>query len=146
MMLKGILAISGQSGLYRLIAETKSRIIVESITTGKRMPASSSAKVSTLEDITVFTHSGDVPLKEIFRKMNAKEEGGPAPDAKSPEKDIRKYFGELVPDYNQNKVYLSDIRKIIAWYNVLQGKAMLDFSDSPEESPAEPGEEEPKSE
>jgi hypothetical protein len=145
-MLKGILAISGQPGLYKLVAETKSRIIVESLTTGKRMPASASAKISTLEDIAVFTHSGDVPLKDIFRRIDTKEDGGQALDAKSPEKDVRKYFEELVPDYDQDKVYLSDIRKVIAWYNILQEKAMLDFSAIPEESQPENVEEEPKSE
>ncbi len=145
-MLKGILAISGQPGLYKLIAETKSRIIVESLTTGKRMPASTSAKISALEDIAVFTHSGDVPLKDIFRKIDTKEGGGPAPDAKSPDKDVRKYFEELIPDYDQDKVYLSDIRKVIAWYNILQETSMLDFSPVPEETSAESGEEEPKSE
>lgn len=145
-MLKGILAISGQPGLYKLVAETKSRIIVESLTTGKRIPTSTSAKISTLEDIAVFTYSGDVPLKEIFRIIDLKEKGGPAPDSKLPEKEVRKYFEELVPDYDQDKVYLSDIRKVISWYNILQGKAMLDFSSLPEENPAEGGEEEQKSE
>jgi hypothetical protein len=128
-MLKGILSISGQPGLYRLVAETKNRIIVESLTTGKRMSVSVTAKISSLEDIEVFTHSGDVPLKDIFKRIHVHEDGGPSIDSKSPDKNIKKYFEILVPDYNQEKVYLSDIKKVLLWYNLLQGKNLLEFKE-----------------
>lgn len=74
-MLKGILSISGQPGLFRMVAEAKNRIIVESLLNGKRMPVSSTARVSSLEDIAVYTSGGDLPLKEILRKISAREAG-----------------------------------------------------------------------
>lgn len=74
-MLKGILSISGQPGLYKQIAEAKNRIIVESLTTGKRMPASGSAKISSLEEIAVFTREGDIPLREVFKRISEHENG-----------------------------------------------------------------------
>jgi hypothetical protein len=133
-MLKGILSISGEPGLYRLAAETKNRIIVESLITAKRMSVSVTAKISSLEDIAVFTHSGDVPLKDIFRKIFEHENGGPSIDPKSPEKDIKQYFGIMVPDYNQERVYFSDIKKVFLWYNILQGKGLLDFNEDEEKA------------
>lgn len=132
-MLKGILSISGQPGLFKLVAETKNRIIVESLATGKRMPANPTAKIISLEDIAVFTASGDIPLNDILKKIHLHENGGVSIDSKSPDKDIRKYFEILVPDYDQDKVYLSDIKKIILWYNILQGKNLLDFKEEVKE-------------
>jgi hypothetical protein len=145
-MLKGILAVSGQPGLFRLITEAKNRIIVESLTTGKRMPASTQAKISSLEDIAVYTHSGDIPLKDIMKRIFDHENGGPAIDFRSSDAEIRKYFEGVVPDYNKDKVYLSDIKKVIHWYNILHEKELLSFeeeaegaeeADVPGESPSE---------
>lgn len=127
-MLKGILSISGQPGLFRMVAEAKNRIIVESLINGKRMPVSTTARISSLEDIAVYTAVGDLPLKEIFRKIADHEQGDAAIQAKATDEQIRLYFGEVVPDYDRERVYISDIRKIIMWYNLLQEKQLLDFS------------------
>lgn len=135
-MLKGILSISGQPGLFRLIAETKSRIIVESLLNGKRLAAGTTSKISSLEDIAVFTLAGDIPLRNIFKLIHTHENGGPAIDAKSSDSELRRYFVSVVPDYDQDKVYLSDIKKVILWYNILQGKDMLQFPDEKEEEGA----------
>lgn len=132
-MLKGILSISGQPGLFRMVAEAKNRIIVESLINGKRMPVSTTARISSLEDIAVYTAVGDLPLKEIFRKI-ADHEQGAAIQAKATDEQIRRYFGEVVPDYDRERVYISDIRKIILWYNLLQEKQLLDFSAEEEAS------------
>ena len=113
-MLKGILSISGQPGLFKMVAEAKNRIIVESLINGKRMPVSTTARISSLEDIAVYTAVGDLPLKEIFRKI-ANHEQGAAIQAKATDEQIRRYFGEVVPDYDRERVYISDIRKIILW-------------------------------
>jgi hypothetical protein len=145
-MLKGILAVSGQPGLFKLIAEAKNRIIVESLITGKRMPASTTSKISSLEDIAVFTHSGDIPLKEILKRIYTHENGGQALDSKTQDAGIRKYFEEVIPDYDKDKVYVSDIRKVILWYNILQEKGLLIFEEEPEENTSEPAAEEPVSE
>jgi hypothetical protein len=132
-MLKGILSISGQPGLFKMVAEAKNRIIVESLINGKRMPVSTTARISSLEDIAVYTAVGDLPLKEIFRKI-ANHEQGAAIQAKATDEQIRRYFGEVVPDYDRERVYISDIRKIILWYNLLQEKQLLDFSAEEEAS------------
>ena len=145
-MLKGILAVSGQPGLFKLIAEAKNRIIVESLITGKRMPASTTSKISSLEDIAVFTHSGDLPLQEILKKIHAHENGGLSMDPKGPDADIRKYFETVIPDYDKDRVYVSDIRKVIHWYNILQEKDLLIFEEEPEETPTESVAEESTSE
>lgn len=132
-MLKGILSISGQPGLYKMVAEAKNKIIVESLVTGKRMPASASAKISSLEDIAVYTHSGDVPLREILKRIYDHENGEPGLDPKATNPEVKKYFEAIVPDYDQERVYVSDIRKVLLWYNLLQQKEMLDFTEEPEE-------------
>lgn len=128
-MLKGILAISGQPGLYKLVAESKNNIIVESLETGKRMPAYSTSKISALEDIAIFTDGEDMPLKEVFKAISDKEDGGQAINHKSSSKELKEYFVEVLPEYDRERVYASDIKKVIMWYNILQKKEMLDFSE-----------------
>ena len=133
MVLKDILAISGEQGLFRFIAQGKNAIIVEHIETGKRSSAFSSAKVSSLEDISVFTENEDFPLGKVFDKIYEKESGGPAIDSKSDQEKLKKYFEEIIPDYSKEKVYVSDIKKVILWYNLLQKKSML-IKEEPEKA------------
>jgi hypothetical protein len=125
MVLKEILAISGEPGLFKFIAQGKNAIIVEHLETGKRSSAFSSAKVSSLEDISVFTENEDLPLGKVFDKIFDKESGGPAIDSKTESEKLKKYFEEIIPDYSKEKVYVSDIKKIILWYNLLHKKGML---------------------
>lgn len=131
-MLKGILSISGQSGLFKMVAESKNNIIVESLDTKKRIPVYSTAKVSALEDIAIYTETSDVPLKEIFKAISEKEEGGSAMSPKSSGNELKKYFEEVVPDYDKERVYVSDIKKVLQWYNSLLEKEMLDFTETEE--------------
>jgi len=131
-MLKGILAISGQPGLFKMVAESKNNIIVESLETGKRMPAYSTSKISALEDIAIFTDADDIPLKDVFKAISEKEDGGKTINHKSSSKELRDYFGEVLPDYDRDRVYVSDIKKVLLWYNTLQEKDMLDFSEEEE--------------
>jgi hypothetical protein len=133
MVLKDILAISGESGLFKFIAQGKNAIIVEHIETGKRSSAFSSAKVSSLEDISVFTENEDLPLGKVFDKIFEKESGGPAIDSKAETEKLKKYFEEIIPDYSREKVYASDIKKIFLWYNLLQKKEML-VKEEPEKA------------
>lgn len=128
-MLKGILAISGQPGLFKLIAESKNNIIVESMETGKRMPAYSTTKISALEDIAIYTDTDDIPLKDVFKAINEKEDGGKSISHKSSGNELKKYFGEVLPGYDRERVYVSDIKKVILWYNILHDKDLLDFSE-----------------
>lgn len=136
-MLKGILSISGQSGLFKMVAESKNNIIVESLDTKKRMPVYSTTKVSALEDIAIYTESGDIPLKDVFKSINEKEKGGAALDPKSSGNELKNYFEEVIPDYDKDRVYTSDIKKVLLWYNILLEKEMLDFSEENEESEEE---------
>ena len=130
MILKDFLSISGEHGLFKFIAQARNAMIVEHLETGKRSTAYSSAKVSSLEDISVFTESEDLNLAKVFDKIFEKENGGPAIDAKSPVDKLKSYFGEVLPEYDKNRVYVSDIKKIILWYNILQ-KLNLLVKDEP---------------
>ncbi|HAN00098.1 MAG TPA: hypothetical protein DCQ26_15980 [Marinilabiliales bacterium] len=134
-MLKDILAISGQPGLYKLISSTKNGIIVENIETGKRMPSYSTAKVSALEDIAIYTQDGDDnPLSNLFKSIREKENGGAAIDAKADNTKLKAYFETIMPNYDQDRVYVSDMKKVFQWYNILQKQNMLGLLDQEPEA------------
>ena len=139
-MLKGILAISGQPGLYKMISEGKNSVIVESLLTGKKSTAYASAKMSTLEDIAIYTVNEDVPLKEVFKKMAEKENGGTAINVKASNDTLKDYFETILPQFDKDRVYASDIKKVINCYNLLQEKVLLNFE---EEQVAQEAEEKP---
>ena len=128
-MLKTILSISGKPGLYKLISQSKNMIIVESLIDGKRIPSHSHDKVVALSDIAMFTDAGEVPLHEVFEKMRTKENGQPATiDPKGTPDTLRAYFGEVLPDFDRDRVYPTDIKKLILWYNLLTKNGITDFS------------------
>lgn len=131
-MLKGLLAISGHSGLFKMVAESKNSIIVESLDTKKRMPVYSTSKVSALEDIAIYTEAGDVPLKDVFKAISEKEDGGEALSPKSSGNELKNYFEEILSDYDRDRVYVSDIKKVLLWYNILLEKELLNFSEEDE--------------
>ena len=132
MTLKGILAVSGQTGLFKVLSEGKSSVIVESLITGKRSTVYSNAKMSALEDIAIYTTGEDMPLKQVLKKIAEKEDKGPAINVKNPPEELKKYFEEVLPEYDKDRVYFSDIKKVITWYNLLQEKGLLDFEDEKE--------------
>jgi hypothetical protein len=141
-MLKGILAISGQPGLFKVLTEGKNGVIVESLLTGKKQTAFASAKMSTLEDIAIYTTHEDFPLKQVFRKIFDKENGGQALQTNSKPEELKKYFEAVLPDFDRERVYVSDIKKVLSWYNLLQEKGMLVFDDPEETTPEAPAVEE----
>ena len=126
-MLKGILAISGQPGLYKVISEGKNNVVIESLLTGKKSTAYADAKMSSLEDIAIYTSSEDLPLKKVFRKIADKENGGQAINVKSSPEELKNYFEEILPEYDRERVYVSDVKKVISWYNLLNEKGLLVF-------------------
>ena len=126
-MLKGILAISGQPGLFKVLSEGKNGVIVESLLTGKKQTAFASAKMSTLEDIAIYTTSEDFPLKAVFKKIADLENGGPALQSNSKPEELKKYFEKVLPDFDRERVYVSDIKKVLTWYNLLHEKELLNF-------------------
>ena len=136
MVLKDIMAISGESGLFKFIAQGKNSIIVEHLETKKRSSAFGSAKVSSLDEISIFTEKEDMALSKVFDLIYEKEKGGPAIDFKSDPEKLKTYLNEVLPEYDKDKVYISDIKKLIHWYNILQGLNLL-VKEEPEK-PAEP--------
>ena len=126
-MLKGILAISGQPGLFKVISEGKNNVVIESLLTGKKSTAYADAKMSSLEDIAIYTSTEDVPLKKIFKKISDKENGGQAINAKASPEELKKYFEEVLPDYDKERVYGSDVKKVLSWNNLLHEKGLLIF-------------------
>ena len=137
-MLKDILAISGQPGLFKMISSTKNGIIVENLETGKRMPAYAASKVSSLNDIAIFTQNGeDNPLTNVLKSIRDKENGGAALDPKSDGAKLKMYFEEIMPDYDKDRVYVSDIKKVVFWYNILQKLNMLNLLETNTEEKAE---------
>ena len=134
-MVKDILSISGHGGLFKYLKKSRNGIIVEHLETGKRMNADATARVNALEDISVYTVDGDIPLKDIFKAISEKEDGGPSLNPKkTSSNELREYFEEIAPEYDEEKVYVSDIKKILKWYNTLQKLDMLNFEEDEEEN------------
>jgi hypothetical protein len=123
--LTGIISISGQPGLFKIVAQSKNGIIVEGLADKKRTNIYASTKVSTLSDISMFTTGDDKPIEEIMTSIFEKEKGGAAVDNKSDDTTIEKYFTEILPDYDKDRVYVSNIRKLLNWYNTLQSTGNL---------------------
>jgi hypothetical protein len=141
-MLKGILAISGQPGLFKVLSEGKNGVIVESLLTGKKQTAFASAKMSTLEDIAIYTTSEDFPLKQVFRKIYDLENGGAAAQTTAKPEELKKYFEKILPDFDKERVYVSDIKKVLTWYNLLLEKGLLNFEEPLEAEDVSPSAEE----
>ena len=120
MGLKGIIAVSGMPGLYKVIAQNKSGFIVESLTDKKRQPVSATQRISMLDDITVYMKEDDIALKDVFLKLNEYAEKNTLPDPKGDEKKLRTVFGEAVPGFDSERVYNSDIKKMFAWFHMVK--------------------------
>jgi hypothetical protein len=137
MDLKEILSVSGKPGLFKTIAQTKSGVIIESLTDGKRIQAFASDKISSLGEISIFTTTEDMPLREVFRLIQEKNGDQPAPDAKADDKSLKDFFVAVIPDYDHERVYTSHIRKLVQWYNLLIAHGINDFSAPAEETEGE---------
>lgn len=119
-MIKKILAIAGKPGLFSLVSNGKNMFIVESLLTKKRMPAYAHDKVISLADISIYTTEGDVPLAKVLQAVCDKAEGK-AVDVKAfgSDQEIRDYFAEVLPAFDRDRVYTTDIKKLLSWYNIL---------------------------
>lgn len=119
-MLTKILSVTGRPGLYKLISTNKNMNIVESMTDGKRIPVYMHEKIVALSDVSMYTNDGDVPLRDVFKKIKEKENSKPVTlTSKSSNKEFFSYLEEVLPDYNKESVYASDVKKLISWYNLL---------------------------
>lgn len=125
MNLTGVIAISGKPGLYKVIAQAKNNIIVESVEDKKRVPAYSSDRISALDDISIYTTDDDKPLKDIFTAIFEKEGGKACISHKEDPAKLKKYLLEVLPNFDQDRVYGSDIKKIFQWYNLLLKAGLL---------------------
>jgi hypothetical protein len=146
MDLKEIMSVSGQSGLFRFVSQGRNGIIVESFADKKRSFINASSKVSSLEDIAIFTSEKEVPLKQVLKNIFELEKGGPAPDPKSSPEILKGYLEKVLPDYDHERVYVSDIKKLVHWYNTLLSLNMLSFEEEsvPESVPKNGDEVAPK--
>lgn len=140
MDLSEILAITGKPGLFKMVAKTKNGVVVESLIDGKRIPAFAHEKISSLEEISIFTEDEDLSLKEVFKLIQDKQNGEKAVDHKSDNKTLKLFFEEVIPNYDKDRVYVSDIKKVINWYNMLVEKDILDFSETEEKKEEEKAE------
>lgn len=129
MKLDKVLSISGKPGLYELKAQTRGGFLAESLIDGRKIPVSMRNNVSILSEIAIYTYSEEIPLREVFQKIFDKEEGKPSIDHKSSKNELTEYFREVLPEYDEDRVYPSDIKKVIQWYNLLISKNITDFSD-----------------
>ena len=129
MDLKDIFSVSGHPGLFRKISQNKNGIIVESLVDGKRMPVYGTTKVSALEDIAIYSTGDDIPLVKVLKNIFSKENGEAAIDHKSGNDVLKKYFSEVLPEYDRERVYVSDIRKVILWYNILLKKGLVTIEE-----------------
>lgn len=133
MKLDKVMSISGKPGLYELKAQTRGGFVAESMLDGKKISVNLRHNVSLLSEIAIYTYTEEVPLREVFQKIKEKENGGEAISHKESKNKLEDYFSEVLPDYDEDRVYASDIKKIVQWYNLLISKGFTDFS-KPEEN------------
>lgn len=138
-MLKKILSISGKPGLYKLVSQGKNMLIVESLADNKRIPAYAKDKVISLGDIAIYTDEEEEPLHEVLTAIKEKENGAVLsfnPSTVKPE-ELRAYMGEILPNYDRERVYPSDIKKLLNWYNLLINSDISDFTPEKETEESE---------
>lgn len=138
-MLTKILAVAGKPGLYKLISGSRQMVIVESLIDGKLGPVYGNAQVNALSDIAMYTDEEEVALREVFAAIQAKEGSNPiAIDVKTASsEELRDYMAAVLPNYDRDRVYNSDIKKLISWYNLLLKNGLTDFSAPSEEKEEE---------
>jgi hypothetical protein len=137
-MLKKILSVSGKPGLYKLVSQGKSMLIVEALTDGRRLPVYAREKIISLGDIAIYTDGDEVPLYEVLNSVKAKEEGKAVSSidaARATPDELRAYMAEVLPNFDRERVYPTDIKRLLSWYNLLIGAGITDFD--PQESAEE---------
>ncbi len=135
MSLEKVLSISGKPGLYKLVAQTRAGFVAESLLDKKRISVSIQHNVSILSEIAIYTLNEEVPLREVFKTIKEKENGEQTSvKAKDSKDKLEEYFFGILPDYDEDRVYASDIKKVIQWYNLLQKHDMLNDLDATEET------------
>ena len=130
MSLDKILSIGGKPGLYKLLTQTRTGFVAESLLDKKRITVGISNNVSVLSEIAIYTLEEELPLREVFQKIQQKENGGKTSIGHKEDKlKLEEYFFEVLPNYDEDRVYASDIKKVIQWYNILHANGITDFSE-----------------
>ena len=137
MNLEKVLAISGKPGLYELKAQTRGGFVAESLADGKKISVNVRHNVSMLSEIAMYTYTEEVPLREVFQKIAEKEDGKEAISHKESKAKLEGYFKEILPEYDEDRVYASDIKKVFQWYNILVNAGVTDFSEQEAEEKEE---------
>ena len=138
MDLSKILSIAGKPGLYKLDGEKKNNLVVESLTDGKRMPAFAHERISSLQEISIYTTGEDLPLHDALKMVYEMTGGKPVENPKKMSSDrLKELFKQAIPDYDEDSVYVSDMKKVFTWYNLLLEKGILDFSEEEKEEKSE---------
>lgn len=132
MDLSKIISIAGKSGLYRVVAQGRQALIAESLEDGKRIPVHASLKVSSLDEISMFTTGDDVPLRDVLAKLHEIEKGGASADPKGEEETLWKKLGEALPTHDRGRIYASDVRKLFLWYGQLLKAGVFAAADKEE--------------
>ena len=135
MNLEGIIAITGKAGLFKVISQGNNAVIVESLTDKKRMPITARYQANTLEEIGIYTLEDTTPLSEIFDTISKKENAKQSIDHKVSKEELIKYFEEILPNYDEKRVYISDIKKVIQWYNALQTAGLIELPKAEKKTP-----------
>ncbi len=135
-MLRTILSISGKPGLYKLTSRAKNMLIVESLIDQKKIPAHAKDKVISLGDIAIYTEDGETPLHKVLTSVKEKENGEVASinPTKASTDELRAYFAEVLPNFDRDRVYPSDIRKLLNWYNILIKAGINEFTPAEEQA------------
>ena len=129
-MLKTILSVSGKPGLYRLLSQGKNTLILESLQTKQRIPILPKDRVVSLGDISMFTDTEDIALSEVLKRVHEKQNGTVFPDEVLKDNEaLRTLFAEILPSYDRDRVYTSDIKKLFTWYNILSGAGITNFEE-----------------
>ncbi len=135
MSLEKILSIGGKPGLFKLLTQTRSGFVAESLLDGKKVTVGMTSNVSVLSEIAIFTLEEELPLRTVFNKIKEKENGGKTSVGHKEDKlKLEEYFFEVVPNYDEDRVYPSDIRKVIQWYNLLHQHGITEFEEEEESS------------
>lgn len=142
MSIKKILSISGKPGLFELKVQTRTGFVAESLLDGKKITVGLRANVSLLSEIAVYTYSEEVRLAEVFKAIATKENEGVALSHKESDDQLKAYFREILPEYDEDRVYISDIKKVLNWYNLLQPKGFVSMEALTAEEVSEPSKDE----
>ena len=137
MQLEGIINVSGKSGLFRVISKTSTTVIIESLIDKKRTVIYSNNQANLLEEIGIYTYNDTIPLNEILTTIAKKTKCGPCINHKSSKEDLTNFFREILPEYDEDRVYISDIKKVIQWYNIMQSVDLIKIPKNKKENKKE---------